>query len=243
LSRADALRIASDDRGLITGQTGSGKSTLANILLRDKRYLIVIDIKRNFILSRPHFIAETPEDITNTLKNYPMLPCIYRPVPPYSDAEEINLIFQWIYQRGNTFCYVDEMTAIIGRGAMSYPPFFRNLITQGRGLGIGMLLCTQRPSSLPLYVYSESSKFWKFFLLIKADQERMAQWMGEKVVEPKDFPAHSAHSTPYSFYYRDIHMRKLTAIEYSLSEETVKNVEKQSLEYDALAAEYSGQTD
>ena len=181
----EALRIGQTQRGVLTGQTGMGKSTLANVLVFDKPYLFVLDVKRNFELSREYSIARTPDElneISASQRGKGRAAIMYRPEPEFATYEELDLIYKWLYTRGNTFVYIDEMTATVGRSSLSYPPSLRSLVTQGRGLGIGMLMATQRPSNLPMWVFSESQKFWKFFLLLRKDQKRMAEWMGDGVL-------------------------------------------------------------
>jgi hypothetical protein len=216
-----------------------GKSTLANILIFDKPNLFVLDVKRNFELSRDYFLASTPDEIERADRERKpgRSAILYRPLPEYASYDELDLIYKWIYRRTNTFLYIDEMTATVGRSSLSYPPSLRSLITQGRGLGIGVLMATQRPSNLPLYVFSESQKFWKFFLLLRKDQQRMAEWMGDAVLEPRDFPRRSAHSGDYTFFYRDITMRAGSSIEYRLGEKTVREITAKARQYEAQAIE------
>jgi ABC-type oligopeptide transport system ATPase subunit len=219
-----ALHIGATERGLLVGQTGSGKSTLANILLLDKKNLFVLDPKGNFELSRKHTICHNPDEIEEAEKKYPGRAILYRPSPQYSSIAELDNIYRWIYLRGSTFLYIDEATATVGRSSLSYPESLRSLFTQGRGLGVGVLVSTQRPSNLPLYMFSESNKFWKFFLLLRKDQERMAEWMGSSIREPPDFPSKSRHSSKFSFFYRDISMRLQPSREYSISEKMLKEM-------------------
>jgi hypothetical protein len=234
--------MGSDQRGVLTGQTGMGKSTLANVLIFDKPWLFVLDVKRNFELSREYLIARNPDEldkVSRELHGSKRSAILYRPDPEYSTYEELDLIYKWIYQRGSTFVYIDEMTATVGRSSLSYPPSLRSIITQGRGLGIGVLMATQRPSNLPMYVFSESQKFWKFFLLLRKDQQRMAEWMGDSVLEPRDFPRRSTHTDEYTFFYRDISFRAGASVEYRLGENTVKSLQNKAREYETLALERS----
>ena len=204
------LYIGNNERGILTGQTNTGKSTLANILIRDKTNLLVFDAKRNFNLNRNHEIATTPDEINEISQTGKVI--LYRPEPEYLDMAWIDSIFHWVYLRKNTFVYIDELTAITGRSAMSYSVWLRNCIVQGRGIGIGMLYATQRPSNLPMFLFSEAQRFWKFFLLLEKDNKRMAEYMGNEVLE-SDKPAH--HDL-HSFFYRDLSMRKSETREYVL---------------------------
>ena len=189
------LRIGRTQRGLITGQTGSGKTTLSRILVSGMRNLVVLDPKGEFQPGRQHRICRSPKDLSRRTDN-----CIvYRPAPEYLNVVDWDKVCKWIYQRGNTFVYIDEIS-LIAESAMQSPAYLRALYQQGRGLGIGILGATQRPYNIPLYCISECSKFWKFFLLMSKDRGRMAEYMGEEVdVE---------HSNRYSFFFYDLQERK-----------------------------------
>jgi hypothetical protein len=65
---------------------------------------------------------------------------------------------------------------------------------------------------------SECNKFAKFHLAMVADQKRAAEWMGDIVLEPKDFPVHSAHENQHSFWFLDRRtMAKTGAKQYTLN--------------------------
>lgn len=204
--------LPADQRGCLVGQTGTGKSTLARYLTQDKRNLIIIDPKRDFDPPRDCTIIDNPDALTNMTND-----CIlYRPKPEASEPEDYDRVFHWIYNRGHTFVYIDELTAV-SRSAQSYPLWLRALYTQGRSMGIGIIGSTQRPSGVPLFVFSESRKFWKFYLLMGKDNERMAEWMGDEVLDQ--------HHDVHSFYYRDTLVRQGRSREFLL---TIKETAKTS---------------
>ena len=200
----NALRIGSSERGLLVGQTRTGKSTLANYLIQTKPVLLVIDPKGDFQLNRKAVTISNPNQLHNTKE-----PVIhYQPSPEYSDYSDYDDVFRWVFYRGNTFVYVDELTAVTGRTAQSYPIWLRSLYTQGAGKGIGVLAATQRPANLPLFVFSESFRFWAFFLLLERDNKRMAEYMGDVVLR--------RHHDTHSFFFRDILVHR-PAAEYVLN--------------------------
>lgn len=193
----DALTIGSRQRGILTGQTGSGKSTLAKYLIRDRRNLLVIDPKHEFDPGRPHKIVKTLHGLSRSRED-----CIvYRPEPEDNDPDRYDILFRWVYERRNTFVYIDELTAVT-KSALSYPMWLRAIYVQGRSMGIGILAATQRPTLIPLFCLSEAQKFWSFYLLLQNDRRRMAEWMGEIVeTEPQE---------RYGFYYKNTLTRERT---------------------------------
>ena len=197
------VSLPRNQRGLLVGQTGSGKSTLAKVIIEDKQPLLIIDPKREFEPFQGFdVIAEKPRDLSGVK----FTTLVYRPTPEYSEPDDYEDVFKWVYYTGDMFVYIDELTAVTG-GPLSYPKWLRALYVQGRSLNIGTLAATQRPSMIPTFTLSESRKFWKFFLLMRKDNERMAEFMGEEVLEP--------HRGAHSFYYKDI-MSSGRAKEYEL---------------------------
>ncbi|MEM3469830.1 MAG: hypothetical protein QXZ36_03690 [Thermoproteota archaeon] len=176
---------------------------MAKVIIDNFDKLLIIDPKREFEPFRePDAIAETPEELHRIKLGI----ILYQPRPEVSEPEDYDTVFKWVYDTQDIFVYIDELTAV-SRSSLSYPQWLRALYVQGRSRGIGILAATQRPSLIPLFTLSESRKFWKFFLLLKKDNERMAEFMGEEVERE--------HHAPHSFYYKDI-ANSMRAKEYVL---------------------------
>ncbi len=193
----DPLKIGRSQRGLLTGQTGSGKSTLARYLILPQPHLLIVDPKREYKIDRPHKIYDNLEKLSRSRDDC----IIYRPKPEEMEPERYDRLFKWIFERRNTFVYIDELTAVT-KSALSYPMWLRAIYVQGRSLGIGILAATQRPTMIPLFCLSEAQSFWSFYLLLQADRRRMAEWMGE-IVEGEP-------SQKYGFYYKNTSSRDKT---------------------------------
>ena len=195
------LRIEHSSRVLVVGQTGSGKSTLVQYMLLPLRNLVIVDPKHQFDPIQRHEIVTTAEELETegnrrTSRNIAL---VFRPSMEYLDSGEIDEVYGWIFARGNTILYNDELTTIIPNAAR-YPSKLRAIHTQGRGKGITCIEATQRPSGIPGWIYSETDLFIKFSLATRDDQKRMAQYMGDTVVEPASYPAESAHASKHTFY-------------------------------------------
>lgn len=222
----DPLLIASNARGFIAGQTRSGKTELAKVLTDDEKRiprLFIIDAKHTWDADRRFVTVEDIADIPRIseaawnpeaeIRNEVpkgISAVVWRPqIEVLENMEEQNRVWQWIYKTRNMFVQVDELLSCV-KSAMSYPLSMKACYVQGGQLGIGILGCSQRPSGIPTFCMESAGQYWKFFMAHRGDQERMAEYMGEIVVEPKNLPARSpfgetrrqkAHIDKHSFYY------------------------------------------
>jgi len=203
------LSIPNNKRGIITGRTGTGKTTVSKVIMAEKKFLLVIDPKREFETFQEYEIVNEPQQLEETArktKNEKAI--IYRPLPENIDNYEFyNLCLKWAFLRENTFVYIDELLSVV-RNPMSYPSYLRAIYTQGRSKNVGILSATQRPANIPMFTKSECEYFWKFQLTLPKDQIAMSEYMGEEVIEPDEFPKKSVHSSPYSFYFYTLGMEK-----------------------------------
>lgn len=155
------------------GQTGSGKTTLARYLLLSRKYRIVADYKGR--------IDWTEYRICRTLKELkkrkePAL--IYRPdyVGEAQDENAKNQFWEFIYRRGHTTAYIDELTSIATGD--DYPEYYGACLVRGRELGVETWSATQRPTRIPQIAASESEHYYAFKLKLPQDRERVEGWSG-----------------------------------------------------------------
>lgn len=196
--------MKSNDRGTLVGMTGTGKSTLARVLLADKRNLIVTDPKHCFETAQDSIIVEKIGEVyqasTDRRVTEKGFAIIYRPSITELNREGMDVLYKWIFERQNTFVYNDELAAMIP-GPLNYPLHLRAIHTQGRMRNIGVLEGTQRPSGIPQWVYSETDHWYKFPLQTPDDQDRMGDYMGANVKEPKTYPMETVHASKHTFFY------------------------------------------
>jgi hypothetical protein len=186
------LTARANERTVVIGQTGSGKSTLARVLLRDKKHVLIIDPKGDFQL--PKELARIPV-VSHPNQLNLRRSVRYIPHPEEDTPEAWNEVFRRVYYKRNMYVYIDEVS-LVCKSATSYPQYLRALFQQGRSLGIGVLACTQRPTGVPLFVFSESQQFFVFRLMLDNDLKRVEQWIGSDcVIRPKE---------KYAFHYRRI---------------------------------------
>lgn len=178
------------ERGLIIGPTGSGKTVLARRLIQPFRYCVVIDPKSTMGEGKrngeplPGFkMCRTPEELGAAGKKHDKLQ--YRPSPEHRDWLEYDRVYQWIYDRGETMVYTDELFDTHNRNIA--PPYLRACITSGRELGISMLSATQRPRGIDRRLLTEAEHFYVFQLRDEDDQRFLRSRMGKTRLRPFAF--------------------------------------------------------
>lgn len=194
--------IQPDEHVFIAGMTGSGKTYLAQCYAAgiDKRVL-VLDSKGTF--EWPHMpqekrvlvtrLAEIPEAVSRF--NY----LIYRPAREELNIKFYDAFFQFCYELGNCTVLVDEVMQVCpNSSAASMPEFYRGILTRGRELNVNVWSCTQRPATIPVVIYSESTHMFIFKLNAAPDRERMADFFGyedfEKIIPKYQFWYYNANT-------------------------------------------------
>lgn len=164
------------DRAVLVGQTGSGKTTLARYLLNDRRvngaHTVVFDYKGR--IEWPEFELCTSLAKLAKSKNASLL---YRPTYEESqDEDAVNRAWEWLYRRGGTTAYIDELGAI-SKGDV-FPYYYGACLVRGRELGIEVWSATQRPTKIPQQTLSESENTYAFKLRLPQDRERVESLTG-----------------------------------------------------------------
>ena len=185
---------------LVTGMTGTGKSFLCENYLRGYDYVVKLDTKNETEERRLN--GESPwdgltedEDFT-VVYSIDELEFVETPkiifVPPFDfTIDDYDRFFFWIFRRGNTILWIDELMSI--GTANRYPKELLRLMTQARSKNVGVWVCTQRPSGIPVIVPSNCHYFFVFDLANIDDRKKMYQVTGMK--EMLEMP------TGFNFWY------------------------------------------
>ena len=176
-------------RLVVIGSTGTGKTVaglwhLSNADLLDRPW-VIFDFKGDEniaeLAARELSLSETPKR--------PGL-YVYRPIPELHDAAVKAALWR-MWKQENIGMFADEGT-MLGD--------YRNAalnacLTQGRSKNIQMIVCTQRPTRLSRYIFSEAGYFQVFRLNDGRDYEPTKEMTG------LDF---SRRLPPYHSYYYDV---------------------------------------
>lgn len=190
------------ERTLLVGTTGSGKSTLARTLLAGiDQIVIVIDPKGDFAFPYSQIITD-PSDLSS-VKRSNGWNIIYRPEPEFDTLDCWDSVFEWIYYFRDCCVYIDELYGVMVESRA--PRMLKSCLTRGRGLHITTIAATQRPSSIPIGIMSESEQRFMFMLDWLDDKKRMVQLMpGDTQYRGREVPTVLTPLKAYhNFYYYD----------------------------------------
>lgn len=181
---APVMRITSSQRVAFAGKTGSGKTFLARYLTRSFKRLIVVDPK--MVLGIPQWGLEplSAKNLKELRKGEGARVRVWEPPTVDKDGFPIwDAIFELAWELGNITVYIDEMYSVCNNGRLSWP--LRRLYTQGREPQIGVWASTQRPSFVPLEMFSEAEWDFIFMLRMEEDRKRIAKGSGAtEILEP-----------------------------------------------------------
>lgn len=177
MNQATFLFPGISHRTSVIGRTGSGKTVMGAWLLSEQPFdrmpYIVIDYKGDELFDGLDRIKEIGLD------ELPKQPGLYRIRPrPELDDEATEAWLMRVWERERTGLFVDETYMLPNKGA------FRGILTQGRSKRIPVLALSQRPSFLPLFVFSEADFFAVFHLSIHDDKLKVKRMINGNAVDP-----------------------------------------------------------
>ena len=191
------------ERMLIVGTTGCGKTTLAKHLLEASRYPRILVIDPKCMYGGPkgqegYKLIRRPSDLKRMRSSDTHIQ--FRPDEKHSSIWDYDECYWWAYRSRGVMVYTDETFSVMNRSFS--PPGLQACITQGRELGVGMIFATQRPKGIDLRILTESEVMAMFELRHRDDKRRMAEFMGEEVMNP--LPR-------YAFWYYRMGEQKMEA--------------------------------
>lgn len=206
LSLQNFLPLVSE-RALFVGRTGSGKTTLVEKMLSYFGSVVVLDVK-NRLMWEGYERHTTLASLASSQHTH----LIYAPSWEelrYDPRREhwspfIEEFYRWVYVRGNTVVYTDEVMGVTRGEEM--PEFYRAGVTRGRELYVSMWSATQRPMRIPQVLLSEAEHFYVFNLQLGQDMAKVEETVGMIL------PARRGHEFVYAKIGQDSPPRKYLLI-------------------------------
>lgn len=171
--------VESGQRVVAVGKTGSGKSFLMRYLVKQLHRVLVLD----------------PKSMIDPVQ-WNLEWATVRGIRDLGRGKDGRLLVRgigmddWAYwleaawNVGNVVVYIDELYALVEFGQGKPPKILSRLYTQGREKEVGVWGSTQRPAWVPMFTLSESDWFFAFRTQLSEDRKRLAELMGEEVLEP-----------------------------------------------------------
>jgi DNA helicase HerA-like ATPase len=173
----------------ILGTTGSGKSTLGAYLIAKSPFHLrpqfVIDFKGEDIFASLSRIREI--GIYESLPTQPGL-YIVRPRPDQQD--EVEAWLEKLWTNGRAGLYIDEGYL------MPDKKWLRNVLAQGRSIGITVITTSQRPVDVSRSVFTEAAYVSVFRLNDKKDKQRVGEFTPDGMLEIRLPDYHSFWYSP-----------------------------------------------
>lgn len=184
-----------DERMLVVGMTGSGKTFFAEQILRWRDNVIVYDTKGQIDWENYTLVSSF-----NELKKCKAKNILYKPqLQDWYNEEPADDFFNWVYHRGDTTLYIDEVATACYDGRI--PFWLHGIMSRGRELGVSFIGSTQRPKRIPISLLSESERMAIFRLKVFEDAKRISQTIGieaEDIMKlPKRYFYYSSVDTTY----------------------------------------------
>ena len=167
------MRFPGDsDRVAILGRSGSGKTTAEIWHLSGKDFRaspwLIVNTKDDELINQ---IAQIEGVQTIGLNETPGDQGLYIVNPRPSEQVELDALFQRIWEKQNCGIAIDEGYAI------KKTDWFNACLTSGRTRKIPMIVGSQRPKKISLFVFSEASYMQVFDLTNYDDRKEVSRWI------------------------------------------------------------------
>lgn len=202
--------IKANEHVFVCGATGTGKSYLSETYLGGFEYVVKLDTKQESYErymddeSAWYGLDEGKDfDVCHSLEEAmesDFKKIIYTPDYSEINPDTMDEFFKWIYERGNTIVWIDELMSITS--ARTYPQQLKRCAIMGRSKGVGIWALTQRPSDIPTIVLANSRHFFMFDLSAPQDRKKMSDTTGcQEMLE---------NPTGFNFWYASSNSRHAT---------------------------------
>lgn len=192
-----------DKRTTIVGRTGSGKTQFGAFILSKQPFQqmpwVVLDFKREGIFSE---LVGT-RHLSMDGKGWDAInqPGLFVARPNLDEEEQVNELLWHIWNHEYCGVFVDE-GYMIGKSKA-----FIACLTQGRSKIIPMIICTQRPTWITKFAFSEANFIQVFQLTLKDDRKTVSEYISEdsQALIEKRLPA-------FHSYWYDVDQDQVTPL-------------------------------
>ena len=182
-------------RASVFGRSGVGKTTLNKwLMLHSPMRWIVLDTKYDDAFNNYKIVNKLPSmgDIANGIKNSKFY--VVRPKP--NEISNSSILDDWLFDIHDGFnnigVNIDEGYQVaLGSNA---GPGLTGLLTRGRARGQSVIVGSQRPARLPLFVFTEANHYFVMQLSSLDDKKKVADYTGKReILKERIEPRHWMH--------------------------------------------------
>lgn len=170
--------IVKGKRVALTGRTGSGKTYLGQwLMLKTAFHWVVLDSKHDpgFDLWRPYDGLLTSRALRRAWVDHQIV--VVRPKPHQSRADILDAYLGDLHGAFTNFgTFIDELYQVVRRGQPG--DGLTGLVTRGRARGQSVIMGAQRPSRVPLFMFSEADFIASMSLSLPDDRHRVYEYIG-----------------------------------------------------------------
>lgn len=216
------------DRVVVVGRTGSGKSQFAIALLSTRNWdeipWFIIDFKGEDLIE--DILDECKGTISHVrvTENPPAAPGLYYvKVRPKLDDIAIEIFLQKIYDRASngrkrkgSGIFIDE-----GYGLPPNSAFFDIILTQGRSLGIPVIVLYQRPVHMSRFAVTQASFIAVFALQDLKDKKRVMEYTAPARGNNGEIINANSHLPDYHCLWYDVGRGQTTVLTPAPERQTI----------------------
>lgn len=153
------------------GPTGAGKTTLALALLPRRSYVIAFGTKpKDATLDRlvktagwrlVRDVEKMPTPIVRPSERIVFWPKFLTPADQQRQAYQIGRVMMDAFVEGGWCLFIDELDYV--ENTLGLAKLTKALLTQGRSIGLSIVVGTQRPAHVSLLIYDQPTHvfFWR----------------------------------------------------------------------------------
>jgi len=198
--------IPAGKHAVIIGQNGSGKSQMLMYLARHNSQRVVIfdtKIDNDFLsLARGDEVlqvANNYQEMIEILNRGDFDYLILRPQDfELSEPEALDNYLKALAKCKNLSIFIDEAYQLHTAGR-AYPGYI-SILTRGRSRNLSLIVCTQRPSWVSTFTFSEPSYFFVYRLILTKDIKKVSEF----VPIPEEWDIER-----FAYYFYCIHERSV----------------------------------
>jgi hypothetical protein len=192
------------------GPTGCGKTSVTNDLIENRRYVVAFAVKREdetleslgWPITRV-WPPNRPYGKGTNLERFVLWPKIENETDFQNQHNQFNRALWDMFGQGRWTIYADDLKYMSGVLKLDKP--IRAIAEQGRSAKLTLVSCVQRPSRVPVEVYTEVGHLFIWRPGDGRDQKRLMEIAGAGPIDVREMLDRSKNLSQHGVLYVDVH--------------------------------------